>query len=233
MRDSEKTSVIIVAAGVGKRMGRSVAKQYLKLKEKPILLHTLNGFNITEIDEIIVVIKEEDKDLFEELILDEIDFEIKIAYGGKERIDSVRKGIEKLSEDSEIVLIHDGVRPFISRNIIRKNIEVASREGTALTAVPTKDTVKVVEDGVVETTPDRASIYLAQTPQSFRKDILIKAYDEIESSERITDDSMVVEKLGINIYIVEGSYDNIKITTEEDLYIGERILESMNEYRSG
>ncbi|MDO5707118.1 MAG: 2-C-methyl-D-erythritol 4-phosphate cytidylyltransferase [Andreesenia angusta] len=225
MNNKKRVAVIIVAAGVGKRMGRGIAKQYLELKEEPILLHTLRKFDLPEIDEIIVVIKKEDKDLFESRILNKIDFKIKTVYGGKERIDSVRNGMESLSNNIDIVLIHDGVRPFVSKDIIRENIIVAREKGAALTAVKSKDTVKIVEKDLVANTPNREKIYLAQTPQSFKKDILIRAYDELESSEGITDDSMVVERLGEKIYIVQGNYDNIKITTEEDLFIGERILE--------
>lgn len=225
LNNKKRVAVIIVAAGVGKRMGRGIAKQYLELKEEPILLHTLRKFDLPEIDEIIVVIKKEDKDLFESRILNKIDFKIKTVYGGKERIDSVRNGMESLSNNIDIVLIHDGVRPFVSKDIIRENIIVAREKGAALTAVKSKDTVKIVEKDLVANTPNREKIYLAQTPQSFKKDILIRAYDELESSEGITDDSMVVERLGEKIYIVQGNYDNIKITTEEDLFIGERILE--------
>lgn len=225
-----KTSVIIAAAGIGKRMGADIAKQYLVLKGDTVLYRTMKRFDKNEnIDEMVVIINKEDSELFESEIMSKYIFnkKVTVAYGGEERVNSVINGLEKVSEDTDIVLVHDGVRPFLNDRIIDENIEKASEYGACLTAVPTKDTVKIVEDGFVKSTPLRETVYLAQTPQSFKKDILIEAYEKLgDNTEGITDDCMVVEKAGYKIKIVEGSYENIKITTPEDLFIGEKILEN-------
>lgn len=227
-----KTAALIVAGGSGKRMNRSISKQYLELKGKPILAYTIEKFQIPEIDEIVVVIKKDDEDIFRREITERYGFEnIKTVYGGKERADSVVNGLKALSEDTDTVLIHDGVRPFVSRETILENIEKAEEFGAVLTAVPSKDTVKIAENGFVKDTPQRSNVYLAQTPQSFRKEIIAEAYKNVGTSERITDDSMAAEAYGKDVYIVEGTYDNIKITTEEDLPIGEKIIESQMNLR--
>lgn len=225
-----KVSVIIAAAGVGKRMGAGISKQYLMLNGETVLYRTIKKFDMNKnIDEIVVIVKKEDYELFKSEVIDKYSFDKKlvIAYGGKERVDSIVNGLKEVSDDTDIVLVHDGVRPFLTNKIIDENIETAKEYGACLTAVPTKDTVKIVVDGFVESTPNRETVYLAQTPQSFKKDILIKAYEELgDNREGITDDCMVVERAGYKIKITEGCYENIKITTPEDLLIGEKILEN-------
>lgn len=224
-----KVAAIIVAGGMGKRMGAEVSKQFLKLGKHPILFYTIERFDKNKnIGEIIVVIRKEDKDLYEREVSSKyiFDKDIKIAYGGSERYESVQNGLGLISQDVEVVMVHDGVRPFVTDEIIDLNKAVCESKNACITAVPSKDTVKIVsDDNYVESTPNRKTVYLAQTPQTFRTHIIREAYNiDFSSLENITDDSMLVEHLGYKISVVEGSYENIKVTTPEDLFTGELIL---------
>ena len=157
-------SVVIVAAGSGRRMNLDINKQYIKLDEKEMIAHTIDVFYSNEnIDEIIVCIREEEEYFFEHEILDKYDFrDIKIAYGGKERQDSIYNGLKKLDSNSDIVLIHDGARPFVSHAIINETIQVAKNKKAAVVGVPVRDTIKVVENGVVKSTPSRQTLWSAK-----------------------------------------------------------------------
>ena len=172
-------SVVIVAAGSGRRMNLDINKQYIKLDEKEMIAHTIDVFYSNEnIDEIIVCIREEEAYFFEHEILDKYDFRnIKIAYGGKERQDSIYNGLKQLDSNSNIVLIHDGARPFVSHAIINETIEVAKQKKAAVVGVPVRDTIKVVENGVVKSTPARETLWSAQTPQTFDKNLILRAYE--------------------------------------------------------
>lgn len=221
-------SVIIVAAGAGRRMNLHINKQYIKLDEKEMITHTIDVFyNNKNIDEIIVCIKEEEEYFFVNEIVDKYNFEnIKIAYGGKERQDSIYNGLKKVDQNCDIVLIHDGARPFVSHHIINESIKVAKEKQAAVVGVPVRDTVKVVEDGIVKHTPQRSTLWSAQTPQTFKYDLIMKAYEEAYKHNYYgTDDSMLVEFIGQSVSMVMGSYENIKITNPEDINVAEQILE--------
>lgn len=219
-----KTTAIILSAGSGKRMNSNIAKQYLEIKDKPIIVYTIEKFLFQDIDEVIVVTKKDDLEFFEKLISGEQFKNIKLVIGGRERSESVFNALKDISEDTEIVIIHDGVRPFIKREVIKENINSAKKYGAVITAVKTKDTIKIVQDNKIKETPNRENLYMAQTPQTFRKDIIKRAYNEFKIDEKATDDSVLVENIGIDVHIVEGSYENIKITTKEDLIIAEAII---------
>lgn len=226
-RGEMMNSVIIVAAGSGRRMNLDINKQYIKLDEKEMIAHTIEVFYKNQnIDEIIVCIKEEEREIFEQEILDKYNFNnIKIAYGGKERQDSIYNGLKKLDENSNIVLIHDGARPFVSNEIINKAIDAAKKDKAAVVGVPVRDTIKVIEDGIVKSTPARETLWSAQTPQTFEKDLIVRAYkNAYENNFYGTDDSMLVEFLGQKVTMVLGSYENIKITNQEDINVAEQIL---------
>lgn len=220
--------VVIVAAGSGSRMKRDINKQFIKLDGKEIIAYTIEKFYKSEdIDDIVIVIKENEEKYFIENIINKYGFDnIKIAYGGKERQDSVYNGIKKLNNNCEIVLIHDGARPFVNEDIIKNSIEEAKENNAVVVGVPVKDTIKVVDsNGNIVDTPNRSLLWSVQTPQSFKYEIITKAYEYAYSNDYYgTDDAMLVEHIGYNVKMIEGSYDNIKITTEEDLHFGIQIL---------
>ncbi|CEJ72128.1 2-C-methyl-D-erythritol 4-phosphate cytidylyltransferase [[Clostridium] sordellii] len=220
--------VIIVAAGTGSRMKKNINKQFIKLDNKEIIAYTIDKFYINnEIDDIVVVIKKDEEDYFKENILEKYNFKnIKIAYGGEERQDSVYNGIQKLDKNCEVVLVHDGARPFVTEEIINNSIQEAKKHNAVVVGVKVKDTIKVVgEEGNIVDTPNRKYLWSVQTPQVFKYDIITKAYENAYNENYYgTDDAMLVEKIGYDVKMIEGSYDNIKITTQEDLNFGEQIL---------
>lgn len=220
--------VIIVAAGTGSRMKKDINKQFIKLNDKEIIAHTIDKFyNNDNIDDIVVVIKEEEEKHFIDNVINKYGFnDIKIAYGGNERQDSVYNGIKKLNNNCDVILVHDGARPFVTGDIIENSIEEAKKHNAVVVGVKVKDTIKIVsEDGNIIDTPDRRYLWSVQTPQVFKYDIITKAYEDAYNKNYYgTDDAMLVERIGYNVKMVEGSYDNIKITTPEDLKFGEQIL---------
>ena len=220
--------VVIVAAGSGSRMKRDINKQFIKLDGKEIIAYTIEKFYKSEdIGDIVIVIKENEEKYFIENIINKYGFDnIKLAYGGKERQDSVYNGIKKLNSNCEIVLIHDGARPFVNEYIIKNSIKEAKENNAVVVGVPVKDTIKVVDsDGNIVDTPNRSLLWSVQTPQSFKYEIITKAYEYAYSNDYYgTDDAMLVEHIGYNVKMIQGSYDNIKITTEEDLHFGIQIL---------
>lgn len=220
-------SVIIVAAGSGKRMNTDINKQFIKLNGKEMIARTIEVFiNNKNIDETVVCIREEEKDFFIKNIVDKYNFNnIKIAYGGKERQDSIYNGLKEVSTSCNIVLIHDGARPFVDSQTIDKSIQVAREKKAVVVGVPAKDTIKVVEDGVIKETPKRSKLWLAQTPQVFDYNIIMRAYQEAYKNNYYgTDDSMLVEYIGQSVSMVMGSYENIKITCPEDLDFAKEII---------
>ncbi len=222
-------SIIIVAAGMGKRMKSKINKQYLMLKEKPIVAHTIEVFeNDKNIDEIIIVTREEEIEYCRKNVVDRYGFKKvkEIVSGGSERQDSVYNGLKVCNKDTSVVMIHDGVRPFIKSEEIEKIIIETLMSDACVIGVKVKDTIKVVdsEKNIIDT-PNRENLWAVHTPQSFKYSLILKAHEKCKEEKWIvTDDSSLVEKLDIKVKIIEGSYDNIKITTLEDLRIAESIL---------
>lgn len=220
--------VVIVAAGTGSRMNMGINKQFIKLEGKEIIAYTIEKFyNNSNIEDIVVVVKEDESEFFRKEILDKYNFKnVKIAYGGKERQDSVYNGLKLLDEKCDVVLIHDGARPFVSDKIIDKSIEEAKEHKAIVVGVPVKDTIKVIDnDKNIVDTPNRSVLWAVQTPQTFDYNILIDAYkDAFKNKFYGTDDAMLVERIGYKVKMLEGSYNNIKITTQEDLNVGSQIL---------
>lgn len=220
-------SVIIVAAGSGKRMKLDINKQYIKIRGKEVIAHTIDAFyKNSNINEIIVCIKREEEEFFKQHIIDRYGYRnIKIAYGGLERQDSINNALKEVDKNSDIVVIHDGARPFIDKNIIENSINIAKEKGAVVVGVPVRDTIKVVSRETVKDTPDRSTLWQAQTPQTFKYDLIIKAYEEAYKADYYgTDDSMLVERIGESVAMAMGSYENIKITTPEDIDYAEHIL---------
>ena len=222
---------VMLAGGKGKRMGTKVSKQYLLLDEKPVLFYSLKAFE-EFVDEIIVVAAKGEEEYCKENIVDKYGIEkvSAVVTGGAERYLSVYEGLKaiKKADNETYVLIHDGARPFISGKVIKAAIEKVKETGACIVAVPSKDTVKIGNiDNMVESTPDRRNVWLVQTPQAFEYENIFEAYKKAIASGRddITDDSMVMESFGEKkIHFVEGDYDNIKLTTLDDLTHGMAIL---------
>ena len=215
------TSVIIPAAGAGERMGTAVSKQFLLLQGKPIIIHTLERFQMCgSVNEIIIAVQPSSRQQVEFLIGEfHLSKATKIVEGGKRRQDSVSNALSHLNPQAEVVIVHDAVRPFIHQKVILESIDKAIAYSAAVVAVRVKDTVKVGNDeGRFERTLDRSVLWLAQTPQTFRRKVLVDSYEKA-SRERIdaTDDASLVELLNIRPAIVEGGFENIKITTPDDL----------------
>ncbi len=225
-----KVTAIIVAAGSGKRMGTSCSKQFILLEQKEILAHTLDKFNKCPcVDSIIVVIAPSDREKVQKEICDKYGYHkvTKLIDGGKERQDSVYNGLLSVDDQTDFVIVHDGARPFVTHDIIINCLEIAKKHGASIVAVPVKDTIKVCNDIThkVERTPDRKTLWNIQTPQIFSYKLLVDAYHyAYQNNIQATDDSMLVEHMGHEVYLSNGAYTNIKITTQEDLIVAERIL---------
>ncbi len=223
-------TAIVLAGGSGNRMNSNVAKQYLKIKGKEVLYYSLQVFQKNDdIQEIILVTRESDVDYCRKNIVNKYDFhKVKaVIVGGKERYNSVYNGIGAASGD--IVMIHDGARPFITDEMIEASIDAVKKYGACTVGVPVKDTIKIVdENGMGVDTPDRDLLYQIQTPQTFQRDMLIDAYDKMfkDENHKITDDTMLVEQYGgVQSKVIFGAYENIKITTPEDLEIADKLVE--------
>lgn len=222
-------SVIIAAAGMSNRMGSKINKQFIAIDNKPILVHTLERFERCKyIDEIILVSKEEEVDYCRKEIVRKYGFKkvANIIRGGKERQDSIYNGLLALNENTDIVLTHDGARPFVKVESIEAGIKGVIEYGACVIGVPVKDTIKAVsESNSVHHTPKRSLLWAAQTPQCFWTSLIKQGYEHAINEGIIgTDDSSLVEKIGHKVKMIMGTYDNIKITTPEDLIIGESLL---------
>ena len=224
-----KVAALIPAAGMGRRMGKAVAKQFLPLGDKPMLAHTLLAFQqAPEIDEIIPILSEEDmehclRDIIEQFSLSKVKT---LVVGGKERQDSVYNGIRKIGKDASVLLVHDGVRPFVTAEMISECVSLAKKGENIAVGVPVKDTIKEVDDHrVIQRTLQRSRLWSIQTPQAFPIKVLQKAYEEAYRDKlHGTDDSTLAEHAGFTVRVIMGSYENIKITTPEDLILAEEIL---------
>ncbi len=222
--------VLIPAAGMGRRMGAAVNKQYLPLNDRPILAHTIALFdNHPRVDRIHVIIPAAEMAQCWAEVLEPCGF-LKVGEliaGGEERQDSVRNGLLACgAETGDIVLIHDGVRPLLPATLIDRVIDRVMAEGACVVGVPVKDTIKQVQGGRITGTPDRRFLWQAQTPQAFRFGQILRAHEQaVEDGFCGSDDASLVERLGLPVGIVEGSYRNIKITTPEDLLLARAFLE--------
>ena len=215
-------SVIIVAGGKGLRMGSEIPKQFLVLKSEPVIMHTIRVFyNWDNNCEIILVLPSSQQSYWQ-LLIDQYEFDIpvEITTGGKTRFESVNNGLQKSSGD--IIGIHDGVRPLVSEKTIEKCYKIASSHGNAIPCTPITDSIRIVENGKNHMT-DRSKYFKIQTPQVFKRSIILKGFEQ-EFTKEFTDDASVVEKTGETIQLVEGNEENIKITRPFDLKIAEVFL---------
>ena len=227
---SLKTVAIIPAAGTGLRMREHRAKQFLDLHGKPLLGVTLERFQVCQaVDSIILVVPSQEEEYCQKEIIDQYHLTKveKVVPGGERRQDSVRLGIEASGGDYGLVLIHDGVRPFVDASFIERVVTIARTERSVITALPAKETVKKVDiHGMVIKTFDRQQIWLVQTPQVFRYEDIMVAHQRAlsEGWEDVTDDALLMEKMGIPVKVVQGLEHNIKVTTPHDLELAHFFL---------
>lgn len=220
--------VVLPAAGSGKRMGAGQNKLFLQLADKPILIHTLLVFEQDEAcTGIWLAVKDTEREYIQSIMTRYNITKIKgLPTGGAERQHSVHSCIKEM-DDVEIVLVHDAARPFITEPIITELVQTAYEKGAAIAGVRAKDTMKIVREGIIKETVDRDCLWMIQTPQAFRFDLLAEAEDVAEKVGFLgTDEAMLVERLGHDVHIVESSYENVKMTTQEDLIFGEAILKA-------
>ena len=209
-------SAIITAAGFGHRFGEK--KQFKLLNKKPLYQYSLNVFLQSDmIDEIILVVPIENKKVIKQDLRKFSQKKIKVISGGTSRIDSVKKGVISSSSNSELVVIHDAARPFVTKNLIKESIIACRKADGSIIALPTVDTVKYSSSNIIEKTINRKHVWLAQTPQAFNKKKLLLAYKNILNHNfNFTDESSIMEKMGFKISIVIGSENNFKVTTHYD-----------------
>jgi len=227
-----KNIAIVLAGGSGSRMNSDVPKQYMKVWEKPILYYALKTFEESFIDEIILVASEKEMQYCKINIVDKYNFKkiSKIVAGGKERYNSVYNGLKSIAIDKNDqtimnntnIFIHDGARPCVTADILERCLEAVKETSACVAAVPVKDTIKIVdENGYAVSTPDRNTLWQIQTPQVFSYEVIKNAYENLMhlvTIDGITDDAMVVEHYSnVKVKMVEGSYDNVKVTTQGDI----------------
>ena len=228
--EKQKYAAIVLAAGSGKRMNSQVHKQYLIIQDRPVLYYSLKAFEDSAVDEIVLVVGKGEEEFCRKEIVDKYGIsKVKaIVEGGKERYHSVFEGLKQTS-DADYVLIHDGARPFVNQDIIRRCMQEVQKYPACVVGMPVKDTIKIADEGgYAKQTPDRKNVWMIQTPQTFSYALIYEAYEEMLKTEdtAITDDAMVLERIkGKKSKLIEGSYRNIKITTPEDLLIANVYLQ--------
>ena len=229
----EKITAIVLAAGQGKRMHSKIQKQFLEIQDHPVLYYSLKCFQDSPLIQDIVLVTGEDMISYcKREIVERYQFTkvTEVIAGGKERYDSVYRGL-LACKDCEYVFIHDGARPFITEEILERGMFGVQETGACVVGMPSKDTVKISDEAdFVKETPDRSRVWTVQTPQIFSYELIRRAHESIRKKDMttITDDAMVVEQeSGIKVRLVEGSYQNIKITTPEDLDIAEVFLKKI------
>lgn len=228
--EKQKYAAIVLAAGSGKRMNSQVHKQYLIIQDRPVLYYSLKEFQDSAVDEIVLVVGKGEEEFCRREIVDKYGIsKVKaIVEGGKERYHSVFEGLKQTS-DADYVLIHDGARPFVNQDIIRRCMLEVLEYQACVVGMPVKDTIKIADEGgYAKQTPDRKNVWMIQTPQTFSYALIYEAYEEMLKTEdtAITDDAMVLERIkGKKSKLIEGSYRNIKITTPEDLLIANVYLQ--------
>lgn len=224
-----KYTAIVLSAGKGSRMNSDIQKQYLMLEGRPVITYSLEAFEKSRVDEIILVVGSGEEEYCRKEIIEKYKLQKvkRIVTGGKERYHSVFNGLKAVT-DSDYVLIHDGARPFLTNEIIERAMRAVVKNRACVVGMPVKDTIKIADsDNRVAETPERSSVWMVQTPQVFSYELIYHAYESMlkEENNAITDDAMVVETVcHQDVILIEGSYRNIKITTPEDLLVARAFL---------
>jgi len=229
-------AALIVAGGSGKRMNRSIPKQFIEIGGKSILQYTIERCQDSQyIDQILCALPPEHVETYGQKLMRERQLSklVTVVAGGDSRHLSVWQGLQALESTVDVVMIHDGVRPFINERIIRESITAAQQHGAAVVGLVPKDTVKLWSADGVERTLDRRNVLIAQTPQTFKKEIIVRAFEHAFQTQSFsTDDAALVEQMGGKVAVVQGDWRNIKITSPEDLIAAKAYLENSGENRS-
>jgi len=226
----KRATAIVLAAGDSRRMGGDTAKPYLPIGGRPLVLRTLDRmFSAASVDEVVLVVAGDRITQCESMLrADPVlrDRRWILQPGGVTRQQSAKRGLERIESDVEIVIIHDGARPFVSARLINRCVEVAAEQQAVVVGLPVRDTIKAVsEDHWIQTTPERSTLWEIQTPQVFKRELIMAAYQRAErESAQVTDDAMVVERLGIPVYVLEGEQTNFKITLPDDVWLAEALI---------
>ena len=225
-----RVTAIVVAAGAGRRIGGDIAKTYMPIAGRPLVLRTLDRlFSAPVIDQVVLVIAAEEIGRCEALLRSDAALRGRpwlLQGGGATRQQSARLGLEKVGADTDIVMIHDGARPFVSVALIERSVAEAADKGAVVVGLPARDTIKKISsDGYVETTPARGSLWEIQTPQVFRRELIVAAHEKAtRDGVEVTDDAMVVERMGEPVFVIEGERLNFKITVPEDVWLAELLI---------
>jgi 2-C-methyl-D-erythritol 4-phosphate cytidylyltransferase len=225
-----RVTAIILAAGEGRRAGGETSKTYLPIAGRALVLRTLDRmFSARTVDSVVVVVAANELARCESLLRGDTglrDRPWSLQSGGATRQQSAKRGLEAVGSDADIVIIHDGARPFVSAALIDKCVEAATDKGAVVVGLPMRDTVKVVSpNGLIQTTPERNGLWEIQTPQVFRRELIVAAHEKAQSEgAQVTDDAMVVERIGEPVYVLEGERYNFKITIPEDIWLAEALI---------
>jgi 2-C-methyl-D-erythritol 4-phosphate cytidylyltransferase len=225
-----QVDAIVVAAGAGRRIGGEISKAYLPIAGRPLVLRVLERiFAAKTVKQVIVVVAADERDRCDAMLRDDSELSGRpyiLQIGGATRQQSVKRGLDKISAKTEIVIIHDGARPFVSATLIDRCVEIAAEKGAVVAGLPARDTIKVVgADGRIQTTPDRSLLWEIQTPQVFQRELIVDAHARAEiDGVEATDDAMLVERLGKPVYVVQGERTNFKITLPEDVWLAEMMI---------
>ncbi|NMA67293.1 MAG: 2-C-methyl-D-erythritol 4-phosphate cytidylyltransferase [Clostridiaceae bacterium] len=234
-KQSGAVGAIIVAAGKGSRMGLGYNKVLANLCGRPVIEWTVKNFSIPAlIDKIVLVVNPDEKAVIKNIIEPYSDIiNITLTEGGNERQDSVYNGLKAMGDSTELILIHDGARPFVDQPLIERSILYAKRFGAACAGMPVKETVKKInEENLVVETPVRATLWSAQTPQAFKREIILKSYQQAyQKGLKGTDDASLAEAAGYNVFMFEGSYNNIKLTSPEEFVLAEQLVKKASEVK--
>jgi 2-C-methyl-D-erythritol 4-phosphate cytidylyltransferase len=226
----KRATAIVVAAGEGRRIGGEIPKPYLSIAGRPLVLRTLDRmFSSRVVESVILVVAAGEWARCESLLRADSALQNRrwrMQVGGATRQQSVKRGLEKVSANTDIVIIHDGARPFVSTDLIDRCVEAAILKGAVVAGLPVRDTIKVVaEDRWIQSTPDRGSLWEIQTPQVFKRDLIVAAHDRAErDGAEVTDDAMVVERIGVPVFAIDGERTNFKITVPEDVWFAETLI---------
>lgn len=225
-----QVAAIVVAAGAGRRIGGEISKAYLPIAGRPLVLRTLDRiFEAKTVGQVILVVAAKDRDRCDALLREDSalrDRPYLLQIGGTTRQQSVKRGLDKIAAQTDIVIIHDAARPFVSAALIDRCVESAAEKGAVVAGLPARDTIKVVgADRRIQTTPDRSLLWEIQTPQVFQRKLIVDAHARAEADGvEVTDDAMVVERLGKPVYLLEGERTNFKITLPEDIWLAEMMI---------
>lgn len=225
-----RTAAIVLAAGEGRRVGGNPSKVFLPIAGRPLILRTLDRvFSARTIGQVVLVIAANEVARCEAMLSSDAvlqDRPCLLQAGGATRRQSAKRGLEKISSDTEIIVIHDGARPFVSAGLIDRCVEAAAEKGAVVVGLPARDTIKVVSpDREIQSTPDRSSLWEIQTPQAFRRGLIVEAHARGErDGVEVTDDALLVERLGKSVFVIDGERTNLKITVPEDVWLAETLI---------